>query len=184
MYRLFVRVIGALGLSLSSAAAMDANLIEKFHRAVHIGDTATVRTMLASDPALATSTDQYKFQPIHLLDMYFEPEILDLLLANGADINAKNDEGVTILHIITDPDAVDVLIRKGAQIETRDKDGRTPLVMQAGEQQNGPDVVGALLAHGADPNAKDNEGETALSLARQTGDQDLIDLLTKSGAKD
>jgi len=184
MYRFFVRVIAALGLSLSSAAAMDANLIKKFHDAVHIGDIAAVRTMLASDPALATSADQYKFQPIHLLDMYFEPEILDLLLANGADINAKNEDGVTILHIITDPDAVDVLIRKGAQIEARDKNGRTPLIMQASEQQNGPDVVEALLAHGADPNAKDDKGKTALFIARESGDEELIDLLLKSGAKD
>lgn len=183
MYRFFLRVIAALGLSVTSAMAMDASLVKKFHDAVHIGNVASVRAMLATDPALATSVDEYKFQPIHLLDMYFEPEILNLLLANGADINAKNDEGVTILHIVTDPDAVDVLIKNGAQIEARDKDGRTPLIMQAGEQDNGPDVVVSLLAHGADPNAKDNQGKTALSIARQSGDETLVGLLTKSGAK-
>lgn len=41
--------------------------------------------------------------------MVCNEDILDLLLANGADINARNDEGVTLLHIVTDPDAIDLL---------------------------------------------------------------------------
>lgn len=163
---------------------MDANAVKKFHHAVHLGDTAVVRTMLSADPALATSVDEYKFQPVHLLDMYFEEEILDLLLANGADINAGNDEGVTLLHIITDPDAVAVIVEKGANIEARDMRGWTPLIMHADNQQNGSDVLAALLAHGANPNAKGNNGESALSFARLTGDAEFIQVLTGAGAKD
>jgi ankyrin repeat protein len=130
-----LRLLAVLAISfgLASAAATDAVLIKTFHHAVQIGNTSTVRTMLSADPTLARSSDQYRFQPIHLLDMYFSEEILDLLLADGADINARNDEGVTLLHIVTDPDAVAVLVRKGADIEVRDKRGWTPLIMQASE---------------------------------------------------
>ncbi|MGU3401649.1 ankyrin repeat domain-containing protein [Brucellaceae bacterium D45D] len=85
---------------------MDADSIKKFHDAVQIGDVETVKAMLSAEPAFATPTDEHKFQPVHLLDMYFNPEILKLLLSNGADINAKNDDGITLLHIITDPEAV------------------------------------------------------------------------------
>lgn len=117
---------------------------------------------------------EHKFQPIHLLDMECNAQILALLLANEADINARNDEGVTLLHIVTDPAAVDLLIRKGADIEAKDVCGWTPLIEQANNQDNGPDVVAALLAHGAKPNAKGSHGETALLFARETGDEDFI----------
>ncbi|PDT16380.1 hypothetical protein CO670_13570 [Rhizobium sp. J15] len=183
MLRFFLRVIAILGLSFSSAAAANTDVVKKFHDAVHAGDITTVRTMLAAEPSLATSVDEYRFQPIHLLDMYFERQILELLLATGADINARNDEGITILHIVTDPDAVNVLIGKGADIEARDNRGRTPLVAQLGNQQNGPDVVAALLESGANPDAKDDSGMTALAIARQTGDEDLVALITASGTR-
>ncbi len=137
--------------------------------------------MLATEPGLATSRDDYGFQPVHLLDMYPDEKVLDLLLAKGADINAANDDGVTILHIVTDPDAVPLLVGRGANIEARDKRGWTPLIMQANNQQNGPDVVAALLAHGADPNAEGHNGETALSFARETGDATLIKVLIANG---
>jgi hypothetical protein len=87
-----------------AGGAMNGETEKKFHHAVHIGDINTVRLMISADPA--TSTREYEFQPIHLLDVYFEEEILDLLPANGADINARNDEGVTLPHIITDPHAI------------------------------------------------------------------------------
>ncbi|TBY71898.1 ankyrin repeat domain-containing protein [Rhizobium leguminosarum] len=183
MLGFFLRVIAVLALSFSSATATNAEVAEKFHDAVHVGDVTTVRAMLAADPSLATSADEDRFQPVHLLDMYFEREILELLLANGADINARNDEGISILHIITDPEAVNLLIKKGADIEARDNRGRTPLIVQMLNRQNGPDVIAALLENGANPNAKDDSGVTALDIARQSGDEDLIGLMTRSGTR-
>ncbi|MBY3186663.1 ankyrin repeat domain-containing protein [Rhizobium laguerreae] len=183
MLGFFLRVIAVLGLSFSSATATNAEVAEKFHDAVQVGDVTTVRAMLAADPSLAISVDEYRFQPIHLLDMYFEREILELLLANGADINARNDEGISILHIITDPEAVNLLMEKGADIEARDNRGRTPLIVQMLNRQNGPDVIAALIENGADPNAKDDSGVTAFDIARQSGDADLIGLMTRSGTR-
>ncbi|KNY31553.1 ankyrin repeat domain-containing protein [Agrobacterium sp. SUL3] len=182
VFRWAYRFLAVLGVAVGSAIAADGDEMRIFHNAVHVGKVETVQTMLATDPGLAVSRDQYGFQPIHLLDMYPDKEVLDLLLENGANINAVNDEGVTILHIVTDPDAVQLLVERGANIEARDKRGWTPLIMQANNQQNGPDVVAALLAHGADPNAEGHDGETALSFARETGDESFIEVLTANGA--
>nr|WP_283950050.1 ankyrin repeat domain-containing protein [Agrobacterium tumefaciens] len=182
VFRWAHRFLTFLGVTVGSAIAADGDAVRIFHDAVHAGKVETVRMMLAADPGLAVSRDQYGFQPIHLLDMYLDEEVLDLLFANGANINAVNDEGVTILHIVTDPDAVPLLMERGASIKARDKRGWTPLIMQANNQQNGPDVVAALLAHGADPNAEGHDGETALSFAKETGDGSFIEVLTANGA--
>lgn len=184
MFHWLHRVLAVLGISTASAVAMDSNAVKTFHNAVHIGDVETVRTMLTSDARLAISTDKYGFQPIHLLDMYPEEEVLNLLLANGANINAVNDKGITLLHIVTDPDVVPLLVSRGANIEARDERGWTPLITQASEQQNGPDVVAVLLTQGADPNAEGRNGETALSFANETGEQSFIDVLIENGARE
>jgi ankyrin repeat protein len=181
MFRVFVLLLTLCGLCLAPAMASDAAAIKRFHEAVHIGDINTVTTMIGADPALATSTDEYGFQPVHLLDMYFDENILDLLLANGADINAKNAKGVTLLHIVTDPTAVAAIVNKGGDVEARDVNGWTPLIMQASEPGN-DDVIAALLAKRADPNARGNDGQTALAFARQVGDMPLMQLLMRDGA--
>jgi uncharacterized protein len=116
MVPILARLIAVLGISFGQATAMNGETEKKFHHAVRTEDINTVRSMISADAALASSTDEYKFQPIHLLDVYFEEQILDLLLANGADINARNDDGVTLLHIITDPDATALIVGKGAEL--------------------------------------------------------------------
>ncbi len=167
-----------LGLLLSGPLrAEEPGLVAEFHDAVAIGDTARVRQMLAQDPALADSAGEFGFRPIQLLDLYFDAEILDLLLSAGADINGSNDEGVTLLHIVTDPEAVPLLVAKGANLEARDARGWTPLIMQTTSQENGPDVVIALLKAGADREARGENGMTALDLAREGGSDELLRVL-------
>lgn len=139
--------------------------------------------ILALSATSATASDGNAMKAFHDAVHAGETETVRTMLANGADINAVNDEGVTILHIVTDPDAVSLLVGKGANVEARDKRGWTPLLMQTNNQENGPDVVAALLAHGADPNAVGNDGETALSFARETGSEPFSDIVTANGAR-
>lgn len=163
---------------------MDIETLERFHNAVRWRQIEVVRTMLAENRALATSGDAYGYQAIHFIDLNFDEEVLNLLLANGADINAKNEFGLTLLHTVNDPDAVSLLVGQGADLEARDASGRTPLVTHAENYEDGSDVVFALLEMGADPSAKSNEGETALMFARQSTNHDLIQRLIGLGARD
>lgn len=169
-------------LGLGPAQAAEPATVKTFHDAVHRGDVATVRALLAKDAALAVSTDRFGFQPVHLLDMYFERAILELLLANGADVNAVNDDGTTLLHILTDPYAVPVVVAAGGRLEARDMRGRTPLIAKAGEGDTA-DVMAALIAAGADVHARSPSGETALSNAREQQDEAKIALLLEAGAR-
>jgi len=46
------------------------------------------------------------------------------------------------------------------------------------------DVVELLIAKGADMNAKNNKGQAALSLAKEQGHEEIVELLRKHGARD
>lgn len=87
-------------------------------------------------------------------------EVVQLLLAHGADPNARAQYGRTALMLANTPSKVKLLVAKGAQVEAKDEDGKTALMRAASRGE--PDVVSALLASGANVNAVDNKGLTAL----------------------
>ncbi len=71
------------------------------HRAVQSDLLDSVRVLLKNDPASARERDDAGNTPLHCLDvdnrMTDTEEILRLLVAHGADVNARNNEGLTPL---------------------------------------------------------------------------------------
>jgi ankyrin repeat protein len=56
--------------------------------------------------------------------------VAELLLANKAEVNARDNNGATPLHyaaIGSHKDVVELLLANKAAVNARDKDGRTPL---------------------------------------------------------
>ena len=80
--------------------------------------------------------------------------------------------------------ATPFLLERGADINARDPLGRTLLMLAAASDAMPVDVVKLLLAKGVDVNATCPTGETALSLAKLRGNTPIVDLLLKAGAKD
>ena len=106
------------------------------------------------------------------------------LIAQKADVNAAEADGMTALHWAVranDVPTVQMLLRAGAKVNAVSRYGMTPILLAA---QNGdPTVVAALLKAGANPNSAMAEGETALMTAARTGNVDSIKLLVETGAK-
>jgi ankyrin repeat protein len=89
-----------------------------------------------------------------------------LLADKGVNIELKDDDGCTALHIAAWEDSLAtarLLIERGADVNAVDDDADTPLHMAA--WKNSIKVAKLLIEHGADLNAKDESGRTPLDRA-------------------
>ena len=100
------------------------------------------------------------------------------LLARGADIDARDDNGKTALMSASQKGevaAVELLLDRGADIEARAYAGQTALMWAslAGEVA----AVELLLDRGADIEARNDNGTTALMAASQKGHDEVAAVL-------
>lgn len=110
----------------------------------------------------------------------FIQELVDLLLNQGADIEARDDKGRTVLFNCSG-NQVGLLLDRGAHIEAKDHLGSTSL-FEAIKHRNQAKAM-LLLDRGANIEARDDLGHTALNKAIECGWHDLaIDLLLVRGA--
>jgi ankyrin repeat protein len=105
-------------------------------------------------------------------------KIVALLLAHGADPNARNTSGDTPLHPATRRNKVgtiNLLIAHGAAIDGRNGGGETPLLTAFFWRSY--DVIPVLLAHGGDVSVISQRGDTGETLlhhySRRVRSQDL-----------
>ncbi len=83
-----------------------------------------------------------------------------------------------------DKDTVKDLLEKGANINVKDDQGKTPLHIIVSTSKNKKEIVELLLEKGAKINAKDNEGKTPLDLAQNEEVKELLTSKGAKSGKD
>ncbi len=121
-----------------------------------LGLDRRVRELLEQDPALLSAYSHDGWTALHLASFFGHGEIVSLLLAQGADVNARS---------------------RSARFAA----SNTPLHAAAANRQTA--VAEILLEHGADVNARDGSGFTPLGLAANTRNDLLVIRLLELGAQ-
>jgi cytohesin len=145
--------------------------------------------------------DDWGKTPLHSAAAYGGKEVTELLIAKGANVNAKNNNGETPLDWATRLTSWTHIRRKRTETAAllRKHGGKTGEWLKAGESIHIAARVGHIeavkhhLAAGTDVNAKDEDGKTPLDHAEAEweGDVDEVnaarnevaDLLRKHGGK-
>ena len=145
---------------------MDKNMI---FEAIELEDTVRIQQYLDSGADINVKKDYDSAPPIELkaatplaLAMAIDNiEIIELLLANGADVNAKMEGDVTplILSIFKkDKRIVELLLANGADVNAKMEGGIT--LLHVAYLEGNKEIIKLLIANGADVNAKDENGLT------------------------
>ena len=156
---------------------------DNFFVIVSSGDAVAVRLFL--DAGFSASTVDQKGIPLlsHAVRSQF-PEIVEMLLDAGADINwVSGDRGYSpLMDAVQKGDVamVELLLRKGADTELKSKDGQTALILCAG--RGDVPMAKILIANGSNPTVSDHLGMNAIKYANLFKNEKMIELFNTSPA--
>ncbi len=150
------------------------------YEAAAVGKIDVVRQAVEADRSVVNRLAPDGFNLLGLAAFFSHPDIVDLLLENGADVNqpAANPMKVTAMHAAASSRQTGIiakLLARGADPNVRQHGNWTPLHQAAA--QGLEDMVRLLLAHGADPSAINDAQETARDMAVAKGHPGVAALL-------
>jgi len=132
---------------------------DQIHDAAKKGDLAKVEQLIKSHPDSVAGRDKKGQTALHHAARNGRKDIVELLLANKAEVDARDRYGNTPLSDAATADGnggvAELLLAHGAQVDARNVCGATAL--HAAAWFGAVDVAEVLVAHGADVNARTNE---------------------------
>jgi ankyrin repeat protein len=149
--------------------------------ALLFNQTRVVELLLARhvDPNAPLDSSRFPATPLQYALEYGNLHAASILIAAGANVDAKGPGGRTALHFAAvgrHLDMLQFLIEKGADLNARDAEGASPL--DDAVWRGSLDAVAILLAHGARLNESDTQtGATPISEAAYRGNTSVVQYL-------
>jgi hypothetical protein len=170
----------------ASASAFKASSVD-----IDLQEGVLVAANLALEPAVTVVTmgiigfAEYS-SPLFRAVSNDDIEALKELIANGADVNDKDDNysGITPLFLAVENGnlaTVEMLLEFGAKVNSRNDDRQTPLMRVDGDAT--VELVELLFKYGAKANLTDRSGDNALILAARNANPDVLRLLIRETDK-
>jgi uncharacterized protein len=179
------------GLAAGNARA-DVGVVELVERpaplvlAARSRDSAALRALLeATPPADVRQRSADGTTALHWAVYNNDVDLVERLLAAGADVNAANDYHATPLSeaaVVGNLQVVGKLLAAGADVESANADGQTALMVIA--RTSNVEVARLLLKRGAKVNAREHwRGQTPLMWAAAEGQPAMVKLLVEHRAE-
>jgi ankyrin repeat protein len=175
--------------------------------AVALGDVNLLRTLIEKGTDVDSPVGGSYITALHLATRGRHKSIVELLLAEGASVDARDWNCATPLHYAVErghKKIAELLIVKGADVNAKDGYGQTPLDTSLSRNrmdivrllaEAGADVsihvaahcgilakVKSLIEEGCDINTKDSSGKTPLHYAVEGEQKDVVEFLITNGA--
>lgn len=135
-----------------------------------------VLTFLLDAGANPDITDKFKMTALQWAAQEGKTESIKLLLKYGAEVNTRNNKGITPLIsaclIAGIAENVKLLLDGGANINEQSKKGDTAIYYAA--YYGYPQIVQLLLEHGADPTLENKRGEDAGKIAEKNKKEEVM----------
>ena len=152
-----------------------------------MGKQMAIANYLLNQGANVNARNNYGFTPFLHASAGRIPDIemMEALLAKGADINAKLDRGLTALHFSAmsgNLPAIKFLVERGVDLEIYDRGCYGTALHIAINLGGNPEVVKYLVKQGADINRPFSFDNTPLHLVSIKGYTDLARFLVEQGA--
>ncbi|MHC9540135.1 MAG: ankyrin repeat domain-containing protein [Vulcanimicrobiota bacterium] len=134
-------------------------------------------TLPRNDSSAKGAMNQESTDSLHRIVTDKDSSDMDSCLSGESDINQKDFQGQTALHLAArvSCEIAGNLIKAGADIETITKEGRTPLMEAVLFKQK--EIVKLLLKHGACLDKKDIKGFTAFDYAKNNHEYEIMALI-------
>ena len=184
------------------------------HEAAGQGDIEAVKQLLAAGADLNEKDEDFRWTPLQHAIMSGQLEVVRILIKYNSDIHVRDDNGCTLLHLAQTKEIAELLIGEGADINASGPSKSCPLssavwdgnkevaefLIRQGANVNSTDILGAtplheaasaahkelvkiLITYGANVNAIDRCGMSPLYKAARMGKVGMVELLLSLGAK-
>ncbi len=120
------------------------------HGLVAKGDFDGARKAIEQGADLEAKVPGTGASVLHYAVMRGNPEILQLLLSKGVDVNSRTRNGTTPLHtavLYNRYEVAEMLLNKGAEVDAKSSSGATPLAIATTARNR--DIADLLRARGA-----------------------------------
>ncbi|KAH8382604.1 hypothetical protein KR009_004375, partial [Drosophila setifemur] len=166
-------------------------------------DLVAAASIAIAAPELLESADEDGFTPLHLAVIQGNLAMVNLLLANKADVNAVDNEGHSVVHWATvcgEVESLRAVLAAGASVAKPDANGGTPLhyaaqmcgashdskqqVSSSASSRLSLEILGILLSHPqSSVDVQDKDGRQPLLWAASAGSAKAVIALVKAGAR-
>ena len=155
---------------------------ERLATLIRDADRGAVDALLKGNPASVRGRASGGTTPLMAAALYGDADLLQRMLAMGADPRATNVAGVNaLMWALPDTAKMRLLLDAGVDVNARSDDRRTALVIAASIVSS-TSAVQLLLEYGASPFPAKNQDPIPLQVAARIGNADVFRLLLDYGA--